>query len=238
MWEKVEQVMSTTVPKNIESTMDWLAKKFGFLDHMCCSSYNDQVYTEETENPVDCNLNPVNLPVSWDMNDSSIGVEEQYQELCLSPNRDLPNEIIRSERESHTVFSLRKTSPRWESRRQKYGIDSPDRSMSTATTVTTSSSTTIITSSRANFSDISENSSSESWQHPTNHSSHQRQLKDSIGISERKFLASRRIPTPHEIYCDSNFKKKLKDSNKTSRMYCRSSRSSFDSATEGYACDR
>lgn len=223
--------MPTTAQQTIDSTMDWLAQKVGFVDHMCCSSYTDQIYSEEAESFIDCNLNPVNLPASWDMDNSSIGVEEQHEELYLSPKRDPPNENIKSEGEPHTTFSLQKAPIRWEPGRRKFEIDSPDRSISTATTVTTSTTTTIVRSSRPNFSDISLNDS-EPWRHRTNHSSPRRLLKDSLESSKRRgALTSKRATTPHEIFCDTNFKRKLKESKKSSRTL-------FNSVTEGYACDR
>mmetsp|Transcript_10983 Transcript_10983/g.16161 ORF Transcript_10983/g.16161 Transcript_10983/m.16161 type:complete len:193 (-) Transcript_10983:78-656(-) len=162
--------------RTIENTMDWLAKRVGFVDMVCCNSYSqEQIYSENSAS--DYQLNPVNLPSSWDLDDSS--VEEQEHIAGIYDETD----------SNAKKFQQEPLTPQFKD------IESPARSISTATTVTTSTTTTVITSAKAN----PNGDHNISAERPGNHSNYDltsRILKDSLSSSN----ASR--SKPHEICFD------------------------------------
>mmetsp|Transcript_8100 Transcript_8100/g.12388 ORF Transcript_8100/g.12388 Transcript_8100/m.12388 type:complete len:191 (-) Transcript_8100:1344-1916(-) len=181
----------------IENTMDWLAKRVGFVDMVCCNSYSEeQIYSENSTS--DYQLNPVNLPASWDLDDSSVEEQETLSEIYdVTQSNDNVGPAPPA-----TQFK---------------NMQSPTRSMGTASTVTTSTTTTIITRARV---DPNGNQTVPA-ENATNFSENgfaRKLLRDSI---ENSNLGRSK---PQEIYCDRSGEK----------IISQSSRHPFTSVAEGY----
>lgn len=197
-------------PRKRETTKEWLAKSMGFVDKVCCYSYSqEQIYSES--NPVEVDMNSINLPASWDMDDSSIVEHEPYQSIWKEKNN-------------------RKRGNDFYHYPQKGFCRSSGRSVSTSTTVTTSTTPTVVTSSRTTTS--GDNSI-------TSRSLPRGSAQDigSRRFHHDSFQSERRRTTPNHIYCHSHSDGDLMHSVEIKSAVSTSySRVPFTSATEGFQC--
>lgn len=156
--------------------MDWLAKRVGLVDMACCNSYSkEQIYSENSAS--DYQLNPVNLPASWDLDDSSVEEQEPFSDIY-----DETDSTAKNFQEEPLAQHFK-------------NMESPTRSISTATTVTTSTTTTVITSAKAN----PNGDQNHSARHIANHNNYdltRRILKGSLAFSNAE------RSKPQEIYCE------------------------------------
>mmetsp|Transcript_30626 Transcript_30626/g.50579 ORF Transcript_30626/g.50579 Transcript_30626/m.50579 type:complete len:203 (+) Transcript_30626:254-862(+) len=200
-------------PIKRETTKEWLARSMGFVDKVCCYSYSQEQIYSESNSSVEVDMNSINLPPSWDMDDSSM-VENQPH---------------------HSIWKTSERSTRGDDFNrypQKSSARSPGRSVSTSTTVTTSTTPTVVTSSRTVYS--GDNSiTSQSQRRSSDHDIPSRRFHHD------SFQSERWRATPNHIYCHSRSdgEQQVHDGAEiksvTSTSY---SRVPFTSATEGFKC--